>query len=164
MKLKTLTAICLIALIFSNCKKAEKGDVGATGKDGINGNANIISSNTVLINSFVYYSSIKEYQASLTLSAINQDVLDKGAVMVYLSGGSNNWYPLPISDGSTVSYEIHLGGLTVFYFNNDNTTPSNPNGLYTVRVVVIPSQIIKTNPNIDLTNYAEVKQVLKLQD
>ena len=160
-----LVATCLLTLFITCCKKESiKGEKGDTGIAGANGNANVISSNTLFLTGFVYYPGIKTYQNDLTMSAISQDVIDKGAVMVYI-GTNNIWTALPVADGgSTFNFSFYLGGLTINYFNDNGTTPTNPNGIYNARVLVIPSAMIKSNPNVDLANYIEVKNAFNIQE
>jgi len=164
--IKTMLGILLTLSITVGCKKesikGEKGDIGATGATG---SANVISSNTILINNFFYYSSLKEYQASLSLPAITQEVLDKGVVIMYISDGSGTWYPLPYTDGTTtLNYQFKLGGFTIIYFNNNGSMPTNPNNLIKIRVVVIPPAIVKANPNANWKDYNSTMSLMNLKN
>jgi hypothetical protein len=159
-RIKTIIAILVFSLAFTGCQK--KGDIGPAGKDGKDGNANMSHSSPFIITNFTYNSTTKQYAASLTQASITQQVVDGGIVALYLQDASS-WLALPINTGHDVlMYEFQLGGITVYYYNSDGSVPSNPNGLFTIRSVVIPPQIVKQNPNVNWNDYKESDAVLDL--
>jgi hypothetical protein len=161
-KIKAITAILLIAITITNCKK---GDTGPAGKDGVNGNANVVSS-SVTSSNWAFVSPA--WEMTLTYPAITQNILDKGAVLVYVQSGSN-YYQLPYTFYPANTYSrsytfVHyIGGLKVFVTDSDLTQPTNPGSL-TFKVVVIAASQRLANPNINWKNYTEVKEALNLKD
>ncbi len=87
MKIKTLIAVCVMALALSSCKKepikGDKGDTGATG------NANVKSITlTSSVGSWAWDGS--NYWSSATwtnVSMLSSDVVNNGAVMLYQNIG-----------------------------------------------------------------------------
>ncbi len=121
---KLLLLCCLTALTFFGCKK---GDTGAPGTNGTNGNANVQSftfTNQPWVNS---YSEI-----DLSVPAITQTILDKGAIIVYCkdAGFGNPWVGVP-----NVNFDLYfqLGAVIVV----DRT--GAPFAVQDVKVIIIPS-------------------------
>ena len=150
-------------LLFTNCKK--EGPQGPAGKDGTNGNANVVSS-SITSSSWVY--SSPSWSINFTYGAITQDIIDRGAVLVYMKVGSAyNQIPITFYPANNYSrtYDIstYVGGVTIYCTDSDLTQPTNP-GTLTFKVVVIAaSQLIK-NPNVDLKNYTAVKQAFNISN
>ncbi len=150
-------------LLFTNCKK--EGPQGPTGKDGTNGNANVVSS-SITSSNWVY--NAPSWEINFTYGAVTQDIIDNGAVLVYMKvGTAYNQIPITFYPANNYSrtYDIstYVGGVAIYCTDSDLTQPTNP-GTQTFKVVVIAaSQLIK-NPNVDLNNYSEVKQVFNIQD
>lgn len=167
MKTKTIIAICAMALVFTNCKKTEKGEPGTSGKDG---NANVQSITlTASASSWAWDNSNKWSTASWSgLSILNSNVVDNGAVMIYQNIGSSTYLALPqaVNLNSTIQNHVFftysLNTLIIFNENSDLSTPTPYSATY--KLVCIPPAIIKSNPNINLNNYNEVKQKLNLND
>lgn len=157
-KIKSIAAILLLTITIASCKK---GDTGPAGKDGTNGNANVIATNNVTINTWSLSNSI--YTATISASGITQNIVDKGIVMVYIQYGSQ-WVSLPDITGinSTV-YAYELGKVVLINSNSDGTTPTNPS-TQTFRIVIISASNREANPNVNWNNYSEVKQALNLKD
>ncbi|MBK0403749.1 collagen-like protein [Adhaeribacter sp. BT258] len=143
------------------------GPPGATGPQGPAGNANVISTEHITLNTWVYNSQYRWYYATVNMPEITPDVTDYGLVMVYqrISGPNNPiWIPLPDTYGNvTTNYEFYDGGITIYRFNVDNSTPSAPASMV-VRVVIIPDSFRKANPGANWKNYEVTKEILKLQD
>ena len=180
---KTVKVIATIfvafGLIFSSCKKdpGPKGDTGSQGPagpagtngtngiNGTNGNANVVSS-SITTASWTYVAP--SWEMSFTYPAINQDILDNGAVLVYVKSGSN-YYQLPYtfypssSYSRTYTFVHYLGGLKVFVTDSDLTQPTNP-GTLTFKVVAIAASGKMANPNLNYDDYNAVKKAFNLQD
>ncbi len=151
-------------LTLSSCKKAE---TGPTGKNGADGNANVYSTGPVNLDSlWVYNSGDDFYLATLTSSAITQEVVDNGLVMAYLKFGNTGWFALPISNlfvpDDVFAFEIAAGQVKFHYLDNNGstTTADVSNFGILVRVVIIPAQLKK--PNVDHLNYNEVTAAYNL--
>ena len=169
-KLLPLASLSILLLIAS-CKK--EGPQGPAGKDG---NANVVSSNTVVLSN---WSSVYDdgtdflYSSTVTWPTITQDVKDRGVVMVYYHDNTTtNWTAVPYSEAGTgYSYSMNLdvavGAVNISFEGYDNTgSPgaSALNGLFTVRLVAIPASARQANPNVNLKDYNAVKQAYHLND
>jgi len=161
-KLVTIGFLIAGATTFSNCEKVTV--TGPAGKDGIDGNANVVSS-SITSGSWSFVSP--SWSQSFTYSAITQDILDNGAVLVYVASGVN-YYQLPYtfyptsSYSRTYNYVHYLGGLKVYVTDSDlNTTEP---GTLKFKVVVIEASGLMKNPNVDLNNYQAVKKAFNLTD
>lgn len=160
--IKTISALLLLVTmtLFSSCKK--EGPAGPAGKDG---NANVVSS-TITSSSWAY--AAPSWVITFTNPAITQEIINSGAVLVYLKvGNSYNQLPLtfyPSSDYSTtIEVSTFVGGLSLFWTDSDLIQPINP-GSRTFKVVVIAASGRIQNPNVDYSNYEEVKSTFNLED
>jgi hypothetical protein len=161
--MKTLLKTCIVvtALLFNSCI-GEQGPVGPAGEDG---NANVKSS-SLTTSGWNYLSP--DWYINFSYNAITQDILDNGAVLVYVQSGSN-YFQLPYTFypsstySRTYTFKHYLGGLSVYVTDSDLTQPANP-GLLTFKVVVIASSALAKHPNVDLNNYNEVKKTFELQN
>lgn len=150
--------IALIS-IFSCTKEGPMGPAGA------NGNANVVSS-TISSSNWVFTSP--SWAITFTYPAITQDIIDKGAVLVYLKSGQS-YSQLPVTIYQSASYSTSLevasflGGVKVFWTDSDLTQPTNP-GNKEFKVVVIAASGLAQNPNLDFENYEAVKQAYNLKE
>jgi len=158
---KMLLFICLFTLAACG----EDGAPGPAGPPGPQGNANVTGTEHIVIDSLSWVYSINSnwYSIDSKVPEISADIKDFGLVMVYQqlgSGANTSWIPLPDTyDNVTTNYEFYTGGITLYSFNVDNTTPSLPWNMV-VRIVVIPASLRKANPNTDWQNYKEVEKLL----
>lgn len=137
---------------------------GPQGIPGVDGNANVVSktftSNWILEDNFWY--TVFDYPA------INQDILDRGAVLVYLKVESSH-LQLPVTlylnenYSSTLSVYHSLGMVTIYWDDSDLLTPIEP-GNYNFKVVVIAASTLAQYPGLNLSSYSEVASVLNLMD
>ena len=169
MKTKTL-AIGIIAatLLFTGCAKdgatGPKGPAGATGTPGTNGTANI-STTTLNVTSWIWNATLFESTATFTVTALTQNVIDKGAIMVYWTPAGMS-EPLPYTHvlspslSKIVNFSFDVNAIVISQSNSDE---SNPNPLPTTyRLVVIPPAMKK--PNVNMNDYNAVKAAYKLTD
>lgn len=163
MKSILTTCFLICAIFFQSCiVEGEQGPQGPAGEDG---NANVQSSSLTTSN-WTYLSP--DWYINFTYSAITQDILDNGAVLVYVKSGSN-YFQLPYtfypnsSYSRSYTFKHYLGGLTVVVTDSDWLQSPNP-GLLTFKVVVIASSAIAKHPNVNLKNYDEVKKTFELKD
>lgn len=160
---KSLFLFALL-LSFTACT-IENNTPGPVGPQGPPGNANVVSTEHITLNTWFYNQQYKWYAADITMPEITDNVVNSGLVMVYqqLTSGSNqSWIPLPDTYGNlTTNYDFSRGRLTIYRFNVDNTTPIAPTGMV-VRVVVIPDSYRKANPEANWKNYQETKDILNL--
>ena len=153
-------------LLFTNCAKdGATGPAGPAGPAGANGNANVVSS-TITSSNWTYNSP--SWEITFTYPAITQDIIDKGAVLVYLKNGTA-YTQLPLTFYQSSSYSTSLevsnflGGVKIFWTDSDLTQPINP-GSWTFKIVVIAASGKMANPNVNYKDYNAVKQAFNLQD
>lgn len=161
--LKTITVLtALSSLLFIGCKKVEKGETGAPGKDG---NANV-KSVTLSATSWGWNSSqYWRYATWNNVTILDADVINGGAVMLYQSVGSNNYVQLPITQnmGAYVEhdwFQYTTNTISVYIENSDLSDPNPPTFSY--KLVCIPKAAKIMHPNINLKNYNEVKEAFDL--
>ena len=169
-KIKLLTIGFCTLLMMNACKKE-----GPPGPAGADGNANVISSNTVTLNFWntVYDDGTEfTYSSSLTWSEITQDIRDRGLVIAYLKDNTTSaWYAMPYSYsgdgyGYTFNYDFNVGTANIYFEGYDNSgSPgaSALSGLYTVRLVAVPASVRLANPDIDWTSYEQVSKLIANQ-
>jgi|GEM_PF-3556441 len=93
--------ICVLSTLCTGCKKKEiQGPKGEPGTPGGGGNASISSSNIFLIAStqWTVNADSSGWLTSINSALITQDVVDKGAVKVYVFRYSS-WWELPYTEG-----------------------------------------------------------------
>ncbi|HEX8516642.1 MAG TPA: hypothetical protein VF868_10615 [Bacteroidia bacterium] len=160
-----LLFMAVSATVFNGCK-GKDGAPGAEGPKGADGNANVVGTTSATISSWTLGGGIL-YSASLTSTAITQAIVDKGVIMVYEDDGSGGWYALPYTlaiESSSFGFGYASGGFVNIYITNtDGSTPSHP-GTRTYRIVAITSRGMEAHPEVDVKNYAQVKQAFNLKD
>lgn len=104
-------------------------------------------------------------------SGITQSVIDNGAVMAYIGNGTA-WIALPVTTADSkfgtlsFSYIYSQGSITILlhgYDLNVETTPNDFSGLK-FKIVTITGVGLGANPELDYTNYTEVKKAFNLKD
>ncbi len=156
----TLFVAC--SLIFSSCKKGDTGPAGATGPQGSPGpQAKTFNFNLTFNtgDTFQSYSGVTGFDAD--------DV-----VMVYAKyetlGTTDYWSQLPVVIGNVVNFVPEFSDQTGFLFINtlkaDGTTGSPWTATTTIafKAVLIKSSQIKIHPNVNWSNYTEVKKTFNL--
>jgi len=190
-KIMTATLAVLVltlGLTLTSCEKPEKGETGpqgaqgsagvqgpagpqgSSGPQGTTGNANV---NTIIENiaSGNWVLSGNTYYVDITVSEINSDIINTGAVSIFMESTTQTgiWLNMPwIEYGSatyfsTYNYNYGLGGVRIFKSDSDLTAPSNP-GVRKFKIVVIASSGIAQNPDVDLKDYNAVKVAFNLKD
>ena len=164
-KMKKLKQIGLIMLIgiftvmINGC--AKDGAPGAQGPAGVNGNANVLGSNTISVTSSDWTLS-GYYTTSFTLPAITQAIVDKGVVMVYEKMGAASWQCMPYTAGiEERDFTFAVGTFKIWVHNTDGSATTNP-GAQTYRAVAISASNLIAHPNVNWKNYQEVKTIFNL--
>lgn len=155
--LKTITTTFILAsiMIFTSCEK--EGPAGPAGRDGLDGNANVVSSSKTSSN-WAY--NDPSWVITLTYPSITQEIINSGAVLVYMQVG-NTYYQIPSTFyesenySSSLDVSIFVGGVSVFWTDSDLIQRTNP-GSQTFKVVVIASSDLKKNPSINFSDYEQV--------
>ncbi len=157
------------------------GQAGQTGATGATGTANVIYSDWVTPPTYAQSTifGTVHFDASITASAITQDILDKGTVLVYgkLDGYTPTIWPtdqvgqLPIVvtyQLSSVTYtdtwsaNVTLGNIQIDFVDNLNFYTGISN-LHQFRYVIIPGGV-HTLGSLNPKNYNEIKNAFHLPD
>ena len=124
-----LSLVTVFFMLISACTKKEiKGPQGDPGTPGAGGNATISSSAVFLITSSLWKvdSASSSLKVSINSALLTKDVVDKGAVKVYLQMGTA-WAELPYDSGDLfMQYGFQEGILSLNYINIEGGFPSAP--------------------------------------
>jgi len=166
-KLKSTLLLVVIASMFTmfSCTKEGKqgpagpaGANGINGNDGINGNANV--SSATYTGNWINQGG-GEWDVTLNIPTITSTVLNSGSINTYLSAdGGQSWIALPTYANPVsmlVVYQVSTVGIAAVGGTSAPTATL-------FKVVIIPSSARIANPNIDYTNYYEVKGAFNLED
>jgi len=176
--LRLLLGMALIAVTFSleQCAKGDPGAPGATGATGPQGPSGVTGTSASFTSNVADWglTAAGGYNfglAAYTASLIDANAVANGVVAVYIQAGSS-WVPLPFSypysssvnATQTMTYTYNsnaTGNLVLQTQNSDNTTTNLiPLAAFNVKVVVIPTAIMKQHPGLNTRDYASVMQVL----
>lgn len=171
---KLLFIAVLFSLSFTACQKEEGpagpiGPQGPQGPQGNNGNANVHSA-TFIVNPGDWAYNAPSYYVTLSYPQITQDIINTGAVLVYLQNNPGNYSQLPLtfypSNTYSETFEISSGlsNVKIFRTDSDLTDPGPVSNALTFKVVVIASSGKKANPNLDLKDYSKVKEAFNLSE
>jgi hypothetical protein len=144
MAIKHIHALMIAAaIILVSCVKGEKGDPGPQGPAGVTKNANVDHIAPFYVTAAMWYTlDTLQWNATVSLPEITQEIVDKGEVSVYLKKG-DQWWALPYSEHDTYTvYGIELGKLLLTHADSHGTTPEKP--VTTLYRVVITSSDGKT--------------------
>lgn len=173
-KITLLVVIASILTIFSCTKEGKEGPAGpagASGTNGTNGNANVKS---ILLSTSTWYwdNSFKARYYTWYPSELTYDIASTGAVFLYQSTSSGaGFIQLPISQPVSASvvesdfFEYGENIIEVYIQNSNQSDPISQIPIPTYyKLVLIPSSARIANPNVDYTNYEEVKTTFNLKD
>ena len=171
--MKKLSIICmaLFAMLFAvSCR----GPMGPEGPAGPTGNANVKSS-TVTVRSSDWYWDNTSWRVDLEYKAIDADIDNYGAVLVYMNSG-DTWRQLPMTfyysieeDGVAYYYSSSLEvssyeeGVSIFWTENDFYDGYRPDD-HDFKIVVIAASEYQHRSDVDYSNYEAVKAAYKLAD
>jgi hypothetical protein len=171
--MKTKSRNTIVALIvfsttiFNGCKK---GEDGAPGKDG----SSNVTSYTYSISTWSY--SSPAWYKNLSFPEITSANINTVSVQAYIYTATNTWTALPNtfynSGGANylMGFETTVGVIRInWIYNSSLSAGDNPNTFFGTsasqfKVVAIPPSIMIANPNLNLKDYNQVKQILNLKD
>lgn len=175
--MKKLTFFCmaLIAMAFmASCRgpMGPEGPVGPAGPSGNDGNANVKSA-TITINTNQWYWDETSWRVDINYQAIDADIDDFGAVLVYMNEGET-WRQLPMTfyyyDGDTDEYyssslevSSYQGGVSIFWTESDMWDGYQPD-THDFKIVVIAASYYNSRSDIDYSDYEAVKAAFQLAD
>ena len=160
--IKSFFKVALITAVFASCSK--EGPAGTAGKDG---NPTVFYSDW-LPTGTVTAGTVDGNAGNLfTLvePKLTQDILDRGAVLVYLqisTGSDFTSLPLPYITGAggganTIAYYPRLGEIKILRFKNDGTNGAiNLTSTWKWRYILIPGGTKTTAKNATTPNFNEM--------
>ena len=170
--MKKLTVICmtLVAMMFAvSCR-------GPQGPEGPMGNANVCSS-TVTVGTNDWYWDNTSWRVDLKYEAINADITDYGAVLVYMED-RNTWRQIPFTFyyslvneqtneeyfySSSLEVSSYDEGVSIFWTENDFYDGYRPDE-HRFKIVVIAASVYQSRSDVDYSSYEAVKAAYQLAD
>jgi len=163
----TMVAVAAIAAsTLTGCKKGDTGPQGAQGANGTNGNANVKSQSSTNLN-WVYNTALAQFETNISASIITQDIVDKGAVLVYTQTG-NSSIQLPNSsmfDFLTtifVDFEYSVGNVKITFSNSDLDNSIVPQSTLKFKIVAMTASARIAHPNVN--GYEDIKTIYNLSE
>ncbi len=158
-----LISLSTIVIVFNNCRKE-----GPQGPQGPAGEVNV-KSYTFQATNWQYSSS--QWLQSFSIPELTPESIDSAAVLVYFKE-QTSWNALPFTEVASTNYfmgfKYVVNAVTINWTYNGVFSGDDPTTYYgttlTYKVVIIPDQARKANPDIDWTNYEEVKTRFDLKD
>lgn len=137
-------------------------------------NANVYAS-TVTVYSSDWRWEDPSWRVDLAYDAINLSVHNHGAVLVYMNN-ENTWRQIPMTyyysviDGqqtiycsSSLEVSSYNGGVSIFWTENDFYNGNRPKD-HQFKIVAISSADYSARPDVDYSNYEEVKRVFQVKE
>ena len=168
--MKKLAMICMAFLAMAfvvSCR-------GPQGPQGPEGNANVTST-TVTVYSDDWYWDNTSWRVDLNYPAIDADIDNYGAVLVYMDNGET-WRQLPFTfyytdvvNGQTVycssSLEVstYKNGVSIFWTENDFYNGYQPDD-HDFKIVVIAASIYNARQDVDYSNYEAVMEAFQIKE
>jgi len=161
----SITVMFLMLIVgLGSCVKGDKGDPGPTGANGTNGTngAANIDDHTITVHSTGWTTSGNGfYYNTANIDAITANVISNGTVQVFFESNTNQWAALPTTVYSSPTVSLSYGfqittGTIEFYIQNLTGSTLTFSGDLVFKVVIIPSEERKRNPNTDWNNYNEI--------
>ena len=160
-KLTVITLAILSVFAMASCR-------------GPKGNANVKSS-TVTVRSSDWYWDNTSWRVDLEYKAINADIDNDGAVLVYMDN-NNTWRQLPMTfyytdevNGETVycssSLEVssYKEGVSIFWTENDFYDGYRPDD-HDFKIVAIAASEYQRRSDVDYSDYEAVKRAFQIEE
>lgn len=169
--LNFLGLLLVMILSVSSCQ-------GPQGEPGLNGNANVKSETVVTTaGDWVWDGNACNWYLDLEWDAIDFDMVDYGAVLVYMENPDDDfyaWHQLPLTLYPDEQYSTTLEtvyynyGLTIFWTNSDLQQHENPCDFYNTKlefkIVLIDAFAYSKYKNEDLSDYETVKKLFDITE
>ena len=176
--LKSLSMIFVMALLAITSCHGPQGPQGVPGAPGQDGNANVQSATVdVTADNWGWDDNARNWYLDLEWDAIDLDMVDYGAVLVYMENPNENfygWHQLPLTMYPNDKYSATLEtiyydyGLTIFWTNSDLQSHQNPCVFYGTnmmfKVVLIDGNIYAQYQNEDLSDFETVKKLFNITE
>ncbi len=170
--LKSFALFMLMALFAITSCQGPKGEPGPPG------NANVQSATVETIAAdWVWDENSCNWYLDLEWDAIDLDMVDYGAVLVYMENPNNDfygWHQLPLTLYPSDQYSATLEtiyydyALTIFWTNSDLQKHDNPCDFYNTnlvfKVVLIDASLYSKYQNENLSDYETVEKLFNLSE
>ena len=165
-----ITMACMVSC------QGPMGPMGPQGPAGHDGNANVVSSTLTVRTNDWYWDNNTSWRVDINYDAINANIDDFGAVLVYMNNG-NTWRQLPMTfyytwndnNGNVVycssSLEVssYEHGVSIFWTENDFYDGYRPDD-HEFKIVVIAAGLYNSRTDVDYSSYEAVKTAFQLAD
>lgn len=162
-----------LALFAVFCMASCRGPQGPMGPAG---NANVASSTVTVRPLDWYFDNNTSWRVDISYDAINADITDYGAVLVYMED-NNTWRQLPLTfyyeaqndDGTYSLYSSSLEvssydrGVSIFWTESDFYDGFRPDE-HRFKIVVIAASYYNSRSDVDYSSYEAVKAAYQLAD
>lgn len=178
-----LATFLSVAFLFSSCIRGPIGPAGPQGPVGPQGpqgpagppgSTNVVSSR-ITIHAADWYWQDPSWRVDLNYDAITSDVVDYGAVFVYMDYG-DTWRQLPmtyfyseIEDGeeyfyaSTIEVSSYDKGVSLFWTESDLANIGSP-VTADYKIVVISARNYAKYPDFDYSDYESVISFFEMEE
>ena len=159
----------IATLFFGSCR-------GPQGPEGPAGNANVASSTVTVYPDDWYWDNNTSWRVDIDYAAINMDIHDYGAVLVYMNS-RNTWRQIPMTFyysqldnqgveqfySSSLEVSSYQGGVSIFWTENDFADLGAPD-THEFKIVVVAAGLYYDRQDVDYSNYEAVKTAFQLAD
>lgn len=164
-------SLCLCLSLIVSCK-------GPKGEPGRDGNANVYSETVkTTAADWSWDTDACNWYLDLEWDAIDYDMVDYGAVLVYMENPNDDfyaWHQLPLTlypnehYSSTLETVYYDYALTIFWTNSDMQRHQNPCEFYNTnlefKIVLLDAFTYSKYKNEDLSNYETVKKLFDITE
>lgn len=177
--MRNIIAIILTSMVLLTSCKGDRGPMGPVGPAGQDGNANVQSATIeTRFSDWDWSDEASNWAIAFDWDAIDMDMVDYGALLVYLENPSSDvyaWHQLPLTMVITDSYSAILEtsyydyGFSIFWTNSDLQKHKDVLQSYydqeamMFKVVLIDATSYAAHPDCDYSDYNEVKATFNLK-
>jgi hypothetical protein len=137
MKIYRHLLLLLFCTSFLACKKPDLADY--KGDQGASGSSAVIHTQVVDLPSSAWSATAQEYIAIIFSDKIDQKIIDKGTVQVYLRRG-DQWTPLPLVEGDEfMLFGYELGKVHLTFSHSHSGLPDVP-GSQQIKILTVQGQ------------------------
>ena len=168
--------MALLAVIAMASCRGPRGPEGPAGPAGQDGNANVVSSTVTVYPNDWYFDNNTSWRVDIEYKAIDADIHDYGAVLVYMNQ-ENTWRQLPftfyysqnLQDGSVGYFSSSLEvstyeeGVSIFWTENDFYDGYRPEQ-HDFKIVVIAASLYEARSDVDYSDSEAVKRAFQLEE
>lgn len=169
-KVKVICMALLAVIAMASCR-GPRGPEGPAGQDG---NANVVSSTVTVYPNDWRFDNNTSWRVDIKYEAINADIHDYGAVLVYMNV-EDTWRQLPftfyysvnLNDGSVGYFSSSLEvstyeeGVSIFWTESDFYNGYRPEQ-HDFKIVVIAASLYEARSDVDYSDYEAVKRAFQI--